>query len=230
MIPRILEPEVMDTAEEAVDYNTMDHSQVNRVFVDDLLSALDGSRFKNDAENAKSSLTVLDVGTGTALIPIELCRRSDRFQLTAVDLARAMLDVARQNVESAGLSDRIALECLDAKGLPYRDEEFDVVMSNSILHHIPEPAACLAEMLRVVSPGGLLFVRDLMRPADSPELERLVTLYAGDANAHQRQMFRDSLHAALTVDEVRTQGVALGVGIKCVQQTSDRHWTLVWIR
>ena len=40
MIPRILEPEVMDSPLEAVDYNTMDHSQVNRVFVDDLLSAL----------------------------------------------------------------------------------------------------------------------------------------------------------------------------------------------
>ena len=40
MIPRILEPEVMDSPLEAVDYNTMDHSQVNRVFVDDLLSAV----------------------------------------------------------------------------------------------------------------------------------------------------------------------------------------------
>jgi len=230
MIPRILEPEVMDTAEEAVDYNTMDHSQVNRVFVDDLLSALERFRFDRQPQSGQTSLTVLDLGTGTALIPIELCRRSDRFQITAVDLARAMLVVARQNVDSARFSDRISLECLDAKGLPYRDGQFDVVMSNSILHHIPEPAACLAEMVRVVSPDGLLFVRDLLRPADSQELERLVTLYAGDANAHQRQMFRDSLHAALTVDEVRTQGVALGVGIQCVQQTSDRHWTLVWIR
>jgi len=230
MIPRILEPEVMDTAEEAVDYNTMDHSQVNRVFVDDLLSALEGSRFAQRTENAKTSLTVLDVGTGTALIPIELCRRFNRCQITAVDLARAMLAVATQNVESARLSDRISLECLDAKGLPYRDGQFDVVMSNSILHHIPESAACLAEMVRVVSPEGLLFVRDLMRPADSQELERLVALYAGDANAHQRQMFRDSLHAALTVDEVRTQGLALGVGINCIRQTSDRHWTLVWSR
>ena len=39
-LPRILETEVMDTPQEALDYNTMDHSAVNRVFVDDLLAAL----------------------------------------------------------------------------------------------------------------------------------------------------------------------------------------------
>jgi hypothetical protein len=83
-------------------------------------------------------------------------------------------------------------------------------------------------MIRVVAPRGLLFVRDLLRPASTAELDRLVALYAADANAHQRQMFGASLHAALTLDEVRALAAPFGVAADCVHQTSDRHWTLAW--
>jgi len=126
------------------------------------------------------------------------------------------------------LAERIRLQHLDAKSLPFDDTQFDVVMSNSILHHIPAPEGCLAEMVRVVASGGLLFVRDLLRPQSEEELGRLVELYAGDANAEQRRMFGESLHAALTLDEIRSQAQGLGVPAECVNQTSDRHWTLCW--
>jgi len=232
MIPRILEPEVMDTALEAIDYNTMDHSQVNRVFVDDLLAALDHGRLspldRVRPGGAADPLRILDVGAGTALIPIELCRRPGRWHVTAADLARAMLEVAAENVAAAGLDAHIKLEHLDAKQLPFGGGQFDVVMSNSILHHIPAPPECVAEMIRVVGPSGLLFVRDLLRPESTAELDHLVALYAADANAHQRRMFGASLHATLTLDEVRALGVAFGIAANCVKQTSDRHWTLCW--
>jgi ubiquinone/menaquinone biosynthesis C-methylase UbiE len=224
MIPRILEPEVMDSAGEAIDYNTMDHSQVNRVFVDDLLAALECG----PSAQADGPLRVLDVGTGTALIPIELCRRPGRWNVTAVDLAQAMLDVAAENVAAASLGGNITLKHLDAKSLSFGDGLFDVVMTNSIIHHIPAPRGCVAEMIRVVAPGGLLFARDLLRPASVAELDRLVALYAADANAHQRQMFGESLHAALTLDEVRAMASSFSIAADCVEQTSDRHWTLVW--
>jgi SAM-dependent methyltransferase len=175
MIPRVLEPEVMDTDEEAIDYNTMDHSQVNRVFVDDLMRLNGPTR-------------VLDVGTGTALIPIELCRRGDQWRVVAVDLARSMLDVGGKNVAEAGLAHAIELKLVDAKRLPFNDGAFPVVMSNSIIHHIPHPADCLAEMIRVVaSQGGLLFVRDLLRPDTESHLKHLVQAYAGDSDAHQQK-------------------------------------------
>ena len=67
MLERVLEPEVMDTPEEAVDYDSMDHGTVNRVFVDDFLAAEPAAR--------SATLRVIDIGTGTAQIPIELCRR-----------------------------------------------------------------------------------------------------------------------------------------------------------
>jgi SAM-dependent methyltransferase len=224
MIPRILEPEVMDSPLEAVDYNTMDHSHVNRVFVDDLLHALP----RATSLPAIGLCTILDVGTGTAQIPIELCRRPGHWHVTAADLAQSMLDVAAQNIAAARLGERITLQHLDAKRLPFENGQFDVVMTNSIIHHIPAPEECLAEMVRVVAPDGLLFVRDLLRPDSVAELGRLVELYAGDANLHQRQMFGESLHAALTLDEVRAMAALFGISPECVQQNSDRHWTLVW--
>lgn len=220
MLPRILEPEVMDSLDEAVDYDAMDHSAVNRLFVDDFLAAVD--RF----QVADRPLPVIDVGTGTAQIPIELCRRADFVRVTAVDLASHMLQIGQRNVIRAGLESVLRLEQIDAKGLPYGDGEFSAVMSNSIVHHIPEPLAVVREMRRVLKPGGILFVRDLMRPPDVATLDHLVSTYAGDANPHQRQMFRDSLHAALTLDEVRALLTAAGLPCDWVAQTSDRHWTI----
>jgi ubiquinone/menaquinone biosynthesis C-methylase UbiE len=180
---------------------------------------------KSEIRNPKFPL-VLDVGTGTARIPIEICRRTDRLRITAVDLASQMLDLARRNVAERGCDDFIRLERVDAKWLPYPDSSFDAVISNSIVHHIPQPVRVMREMLRVLRPGGLLFVRDLLRPADAETIARLLSKYAGGTNDHQRQLFDQSLHAALTLDEVRDLLRELGLPVGAVRQTTDRHWTI----
>jgi ubiquinone/menaquinone biosynthesis C-methylase UbiE len=225
MLDRVLEPEVMDTAEEARDYDSMDHSAVNRLFAAEFLRLWD------------TETPILDVGTGTAQIPVEVCRqcraeappwgplRWDSLQLVALDLADHMLALARVNVERAGLTDRISVVKADAKRLTYPDGHFGAVISNSIIHHIPEPFECFAEMHRVCSPNGFLFVRDLLRPDDEAKLRHLVDTYAAGANDHQRRMFGDSLLAALTLAEVRELVGRLGYRPETVQQTTDRHWT-----
>src|SRR5215472_5527175 len=109
MLPRVLEPEVMDTREEARDYDAMDHAAVNRVFVADFLAIWDGRN------------PILDVGTGTAQIPIELCRQANAAQVVAIDMAEEMLRVGEENVRHAGLAARLRLERCDAKALPYPD-------------------------------------------------------------------------------------------------------------
>ena len=213
MLPRVLEPEVMDTEAEARDYDSMDHSAVNRVFVADFLAVWDQTN------------PILDVGTGTAQIPIELCRTHSVPLVVAIDLADHMLALARRNVEAAALTDRISVEKADAKRFAFRGGHFAAIISNSIIHHIPEPFVCFAEMHRVCKAGGLLFIRDLLRPKDRDTLEQLVKTYAGEANDHQRQMFGDSPHAALTLEEVRELVGHLNYSPETVQQTSDRHWT-----
>jgi ubiquinone/menaquinone biosynthesis C-methylase UbiE len=218
MLPRVLEPEVMDTPEEARDYDSMDHSEVNRVFAADFLGVWDHVN------------PILDVGTGTAQIPIELCRQSPRPEVVAIDLADHMLALARANVDRQRLGKRVRVEKADAKRFDYPDEHFGAVISNSIIHHIPEPFDCFAEMHRVCAEESTLFVRDLLRPSDLATLTRLVDTYAASANDHQRAMFAASLHAALTLAEVRAMVGRLGYAPGTVQQTTDRHWTFTAYR
>jgi len=219
MLPRILEPELMDTAEDAREYDTMDHAAVNECFVDDLLAAL-GPRAADD-------LKILDLGAGTALIPIELCRRAPNVRVVAVDAAEHMLAGARKNVAAAGLADRIELVHGDAKHLPFDAGTFPAVVSNSIVHHIADPRQVLAEALRVAAPGGLLFHRDLCRPESESQVEHLVATYAGDATPYQQKLLADSLRAALTLEEMRDLVANFGFAPNTVQMNSDRHWTWV---
>jgi ubiquinone/menaquinone biosynthesis C-methylase UbiE len=231
MLSRVLETEVMDSPGEALAYDAMDHREVNRRFVDDLLAVcpeahtVDSDDAANDDEPS-AALDVLDIGTGTAQIPIELCRRAPAPRVMAIDLAVSMLHLGRGNVEVAGLTDRIRLDRIDAKALPYADDQFGLVISNSIVHHIPDPLPVLREAMRVLAPGGLLFVRDLLRPADDATVNHLVATYAADCDERQRQLFDDSLRAALSLEEIRRMAQAAGIDPANVQATSDRHWTL----
>jgi len=228
MLPRVLEPEVMDTPEEANDYDAMDHEAVNARFCDDLLLL----RAKTLGQRHPR---IVDFGTGTAQIPIALCSRAAGFTVVAIDLAENMLALAQRNVARAKLGDRILLEKVDAKGTTFEDGAFGACISNSIIHHIPEPAQCFAEMWRVTAPGGLLFVRDLHRPSSEAEVDGLVALHGASTPAdparvpsfeHQRSLFRASLCAALTVAEVAALVAPLGIPASSVEMTSDRHWTL----
>ncbi|RCS40658.1 class I SAM-dependent methyltransferase [Bremerella cremea] len=220
MIERILEPEVMDTPQEAMDYDDMDHAAVNELFVDDLIAFL-GVEPNREAE----MIDILDLGTGTARIPIILADRIPQCRIMGADASIAMLDVARINIDIAGLLDRIQLMKVDAKQIHHEDGFFTGVMSNSIVHHIPEPLAVLQESVRVVEAGGWLFFRDLLRPDSLDQLNQLVATYCGQEIESSRKMFADSLHASLSLEEIQNLVVSLGFPAESVQQTSDRHWT-----
>jgi ubiquinone/menaquinone biosynthesis C-methylase UbiE len=253
----------MDTADDAREYDAMDHSAVNQVFVNDLLAALekgDWSIYHPTHATLDSAskingpvpffephqpLRILDLGAGTAQILIELASRAPHVHITAADAAASMLELARANIAAANLTDRIEPVLADAKALPFgpvgwapptsqtanrsvgnaHPTSFDAVISNSIVHHIPEPRAVIAEAIRVTAPGGLLFHRDLARPADEPALQQLVDLYAHEATPYQRRLFAESLHAALTAEEMADLIASFGFDRTTVKMTSDRHWT-----
>ena len=103
-------------------------------------------------------------------------------------------------------------------------------MSNSLIHHLPDPPQALVELVRIVSRGGMLFVRDLFRPASPAVIDQLVDTYAAGATTHQRQLLADSLRAALTLDEVREAIRGLSFAQISLAATSDRHWTLAAVR
>lgn len=232
-LERILEPEVMDTEKEAQEYNDMDHSSVNQKFVQELLdfarTALESADKQCESESEEdgefSLGDVLDLGTGTALIPIELCKQHEPCRVMAIDMAASMLDLAYYNIEAHSMTERINLAQIDAKKMGFEDEMFDVSISNSIIHHLADPLSAIQEMARVTVEGGVIFVRDLMRPDDLESLDSLVQTYAGEESEYSQKLFRESLHAALSLTEIREVVSQLGYDPESAQATSDRHWT-----
>jgi ubiquinone/menaquinone biosynthesis C-methylase UbiE len=211
---RILEPEVMDTWLEATAYDAMDFGVVNTAFAVDAI-ALDANAIK-----------VLDIGTGTARIPILMCQQKPQYLITGVDLAQSMLIIGRRNVEAAGLNQRIRLERVDSKRMPYPDLEFDLLISNSLVHHLPNPLSFFEELKRLVRPGGSMLIRDLIRPENDAIVNDLVANIGGEYDRHQQQLFHDSLKAALTLAEVREFIDRVGLPNVKLTQSSNLHWTI----
>ena len=219
-LPRTPEPKTLSPYDEAQQYEAMDHTTVNRQFVDDLV-----------AGGKSVGPQVIDLGCGPAAIPIELCRRLDSIQVLAIDSEVEMLEIAKREIDIAGLLDRITLHHASASEMEeYEDGMADTVISNSMLHHLDEPQLGLQTAVRLIRAGGRLFVRDLFRPPSLETTESLVSEYAGGENEIAQQLFRQSLLAALTLDEIREMAGGFGISAADVQMSSDRHWTIDWCR
>jgi demethylmenaquinone methyltransferase / 2-methoxy-6-polyprenyl-1,4-benzoquinol methylase len=96
---------------------------------------------------------VLDVASGTAGVAIQLARRTTA-RVVGVDLTEQMLRQGRANVSRAGLTGRIGLAAGRAEQLPFRDASFDALTFTYLLRYVDDPKATLAELARVVRPGG----------------------------------------------------------------------------
>ena len=227
VLQRTLEPEVMDSPQDAAHYDQVNHGFVNDAFVNDLIALLQTDarwrgRLKDGAAN---SINVLDVGTANALIPVQLCQQQPTMRIVAIDMSPRMLDVAAKHVAQSPWSDRIELAKVDAKAMSFDSNTFDIVVCKSTIHHFPSPIECLAEIVRVLKPGGAVFIRDLMRPSDQQTLETIAQTYVGSESLYAQQQYRESLHAALTLEEIRSTVSILDWDSNQVVATSDRHWT-----
>jgi demethylmenaquinone methyltransferase / 2-methoxy-6-polyprenyl-1,4-benzoquinol methylase len=92
---------------------------------------------------------VLDVATGTGLVAAELLRQG--FEVTGVDLSPEMLAVARRR-----FGDEVRLINASAEALPLASESFDHLTVTHVLRYVADPRATLAELARVVRPGGFV--------------------------------------------------------------------------
>ncbi|WP_024544610.1 class I SAM-dependent methyltransferase [Picosynechococcus sp. NKBG15041c] len=215
---RILEPEVMDDPAEAIAYDAMDFRAVNQAFADLVAETY-----------PQEEALVLDLGTGTAQIPILLGQQRPQWRIKGTDLAPSMLALGQQNVAAAGLGAQIELIVADAKHLPWPNHSFDVIMSNSLIHHLPDPLPCFREMARLLKPQGAIILRDLFRPGSVAEIDQIVAAAEGPGfDDRQRQLFWDSLHAAFTLGEIQAIAQATGLANAHIYQSSERHWTLIF--
>jgi len=212
---RKLEAEVMDTERDAIEYDEMDFTEANEAFAIRALELLPAGG------------SILDLGTGTGRIPLLMMahRHDIQLRIDAVDLSNEMLKIARRNVAESGFDEDIRLILADVKDLPYGEGTYDMVISNSLIHHIPSPKEVFEEIRRVLKPDGAFLIRDLMRPESMADLEKLVDQYTEGASGFQKGLFRDSLNAALTISEVETIVKGTGLGGVAVEAVSDRHWS-----
>lgn len=98
---------------------------------------------------------VLEVGVGTGLA---LPQYGAGVEVTGIDASAEMLEKAREKVEELGLTHVAALREMDARRMDFADGSFDSVAAMHIMSVVPEPARVMAEMVRVLRPGGTLLV------------------------------------------------------------------------
>ena len=211
---RIPEPEeLMDEAEQALAYAEADFSASNELFMD-LFRALHPGPFDG---------TAVDLGCGPADIPLRFANAYPHSRLDAVDGAQAMLDLAAAAIAEQKLTTRISLHCKYLPALDLPAKHYDAVLSNSLLHHLNDPADLWLSIGHSARPGADILVMDLLRPETESNVDELVAVYARDAPEVLRTDFRNSLFAAYTLDEVRQQLADAGLDDLEVRQVSDRH-------
>jgi 2-polyprenyl-3-methyl-5-hydroxy-6-metoxy-1,4-benzoquinol methylase len=98
-----------------------------------------------------------------------------------------------------------------------------LLVSNSLLHHLPDPLTLWRALPQLACPGALVVIMDLHRPQAKETLEQLVMRHAADAHPVLQADFRASLHAAYTCDEVAGQLREAALSLS-VQTLGDRHW------
>ena len=112
---------------------------------------------------------ILDIATGTADFAIETLRAAaPGATITGVDISEGMLEVGRRKLDARGLSHRIELELGDSENLPFADDEFDAVTASFGVRNFAHLEKGLAEMRRVLRPGGKLVVLEFSKPTAFP--------------------------------------------------------------
>ena len=145
----------------------------------------------------------LDVAGGTGLLARAVA--GELHSVVVLDLTPAMLDQGRAAAISEGAANVLFLRG-DAKGLPFPEASFDIVMTRFSLHHIPDPHQVIAEMKRVVAPAGQVAVIDLV-----------VSDSAAQAAEHNRlERLRDPSHV-LCLDRSGLRSLLTSAGLNIVR-------------
>jgi len=119
------------------------------------------ARVASEMAAARPGGKVLEVGSGPGRLAVRLTREAPGMTLTGVDISDAMVERAARRAAGGGLSEGVRFEVGDVAALPLSDQEFDGVVSTLSLHHWSDPASGLAEIHRVLKPGGEAWIYDL---------------------------------------------------------------------
>lgn len=189
-------------------YNPVEQARIERT-LDELLAAVGGA-----------TPSVCDFGAGTGNLSFKFLLRGCR--VTAVDVSARSLDILAQKARAAG---HLSVRILEGGHIPFPDDTFDLVVTYSVLHHVPDYLFAVGEMARVLRPGGILYVdHEANESAWHPD--RHLSTYRSETRltflAHLWQLFRTR--------ELFTYGFAKTVFMKAfVDRRYEREGDLhVW--
>ncbi len=212
---RVLEPELMDDRAQALAYAQADFAEENQGFVD---------RFRDYFPDWTGG-HVVDLGCGPGDIPIRFVRAYPTARVTAVDASRPMLDLAEKAIAEAGVANQITLCCERFQSLAV-PEQADALVSNSLLHHVPNPLQFWFRLKQLAKPGACILVMDLLRPESPEAAQALVDQYAADEDPILKRDFYNSLLAAFTEDDVAAQLAEMNLSRLLIDVPDDRHWVV----
>lgn len=223
---RICEPELMDDPHQAQTYALADFEDSDRAFTAHILALLAGR------PSGRAVGTILDLGCGPGNISFLLAEALPHTPVLGVDGAGAMLALAEARQGQAPerwahLHFHQALLPLTAETLatlaaPF-DPPYDLIVSNSLLHHLHDPAVLWRTVRALGGPGTLVVVRDLRRPPHARALEALVAHHGAEFPPVLRRDYANSLAAAFLPEEVEAQLAAAQLGTLKVTSVDDRY-------
>lgn len=216
-LARVAEPEKM-TEEEEAHYARADYSVPHEAFANDIVSAIGRGR----------EISLADLGTGPGDVPIRLRGKVD-WELWGVDLSAGMLQLAAEDAERRLPPSARPINWLiaDTKRTGLRAQQFDAVISNSVLHHLEDALKFWREVARIGKPGSFVHVRDLRRPETEAEADRLTELHVGRESPVVQEHYRSSLLSAYRVEEVELQLAEAGLKGLQVRALDDRYLEVV---
>jgi SAM-dependent methyltransferase len=211
-LSRTPEPELMLDVEQVRAYSEADFATAHDAFVAHARAAI-----------GELVGPVADLGCGPADVTVRLARANPRATFVGVDGSPAMLELGRERVAAAGLADRIRLELVLLPDPAAVGTGYAAVVSNSLLHHLDDPAVLWRAIRAAGRPGAPFAVGDLVRPGTRAALDGLVERNAAGEPPVLVHDFAASLGAAYTADEIAAQLAATDLVDVAVDVVTDRH-------
>jgi SAM-dependent methyltransferase len=214
-VKRVIEPELMDELEQAEAYANADFEEPHRRVIELFDSEFPGTEIKG---------AILDLGCGPGDITFRFATRFPNSIVVGVDGSAAMIELAnKRKAHEKEITEKVKFIEGSIPGVALPGGPYDLIVSNSLLHHLHRPNVLWETIPDYVSPGTKIFVVDLFRPESEKEAERIVSEYSGNEPELLKRDFYNSLLAAFEPAEVEQQLASVGLSELSVKVVSDRH-------
>ncbi|MGC6483769.1 MAG: class I SAM-dependent methyltransferase [Synechococcus sp.] len=215
---RIPEPELMNGQEQALAYAAADFSAGDQALIDRLQGLFP----------AGLGDRIVDLGCGPGNISFRLARQFSQASVVGFDGAPVMLALAEDGLASSpDLNTRLSFRHVV---LPSRSlaADFSAVISNSLLHHLHDPAVLWQSVRALGQSGAAVYIKDLRRPESTDQVLALKARYLADAPEVLQHDYVASLHAAFTPTEVDKQLQDAGLADQLAVRPVDDRYLEIW--